>query len=105
MSNRATVGINYSIKLKFRAAGKYQGVKAGFVDDSHVGIPTISVGIHDGILVLVIDMVGQLEPRTLKNLSPLEVSSPGTWENLCFIDRLDNDLLLSSAEAQELVKT
>lgn len=54
MSNRSTVGINYSIKLKFRAAGKRQGVQAGFVADSHVGIPTISVGIHDGILILIV---------------------------------------------------
>ena len=61
-----------------KAAGKRQGVQAGFVDDNHVGIPAISVGIHDGILVLVIDMSAQrrIEPRTLKNLSPLEVSSP-----------------------------
>lgn len=75
MSNRATVGINYSIKLKFRAAGKRQGVQAGSVDDGQLLCAAKGVTFRYP-LVLIVYMVGQLEPRTLKNLSPLEVSSP-----------------------------
>ncbi len=79
MSNRSTVGINYSIKLKFRAAGKHQGVQAGFVDDGRMLLSSHEVENHDPILltlVFIVYMVGRLEPRTLKNLSPLEASSP-----------------------------
>ena len=58
-----------------KAAGKRQGVQAGFVDDGHLLCAAKGVTFRYP-LVLIVYMVGQLEPRTLKNLSPLKVSSP-----------------------------
>ena len=59
------------------AAGKRQGVQAGSVDDGHLLCAAKGVTFRYP-LVLVIDMSAQrrIEPRTLKNLSPLKVSSP-----------------------------
>ena len=63
-----------------KAAGKYQGVQAGFVDDIRPEIGHFQGGHFAGLeklfIFLIVYMVGQLEPRTLKNLSPLEASSP-----------------------------
>lgn len=44
------------------AGGAVQGVQAALIDDGHVGVATISVGVHDGILVLFIDMAGKRIP-------------------------------------------
>ena len=35
---------------------QHQAVQAGFVDDGHVGVAPISVGIHDGILIFRVNV-------------------------------------------------